>query len=580
MAFRFTLYNDINGLSPWKQCVTKQIKSWSQIYLFSFSQVVIDGVTYYKFHASFSGLQVETGGGNSNYMLYPDENVHGTRDTDFVTKYGADGDIGLSIEFNSSSNLNRVGVGYFAYNNQSLINSQVVLDGSVTEALRVYTLQYQGVDFVVFGGRLDSTPLYEVIGVSKNAFAPSTTPRFVPITEPDPDGGFPTGSTPSGDQDGTVINVNNGGDTVNVAPPNVSVGVEINMPEPDLPKRALPGSGITIAKVDNAALGALSSALWGRNPQGFDDLWLTFQNYNCNPIAGIVSCVKLPKWVISKVVTTGGKQPIIIAGTSIENFEGYSVGEQSIVEEDFYTGPITQFNSYKDFVGVSVKAYAPFIGWFDLDPNLCFGVSTNPVLCRIRFHYKCDVTTGNLGLTIWANTVGKSDTETHNIPIATGTGNCAYNVLLAGNDRGMGDTINAFKQGLSGLVMAGGAVAMGSPLLAIGAASSTAGFVGGVLGVQEHTAMSGSHTGNVGYLTYEIPMVIITKPRYVQPPNYNEIYGVPSFAGEGEGETATSFIKTFLGYYGEFDVHADNVGFANASEQKKIIDLLANGVYV
>lgn len=578
--YRFTLFNDINGLSPWKQCIAKKIKTWSDISIYAFSQVVIDGVTYYKFHASFQGLQVEAGGGIENYMLYPAENVHGTRDTDFVTKYGADGDVGLSIEFNSSSTLDRVGVGYFAYHNQSIINSQVVLSGSATTALRVYTLNYNGVDFVVFGGRISNDPIYELIGVSKNAFAPSTTPRFVPITEPDPEGGFPTGSTPSGDQDGTVINVNNGGDTVNVAPPNVSVGVEINMPEPDLPKRALPGSGITIAKVDNAALGALSSALWGRNPQGFDDLWLMFQNYNCNPIAGIVSCVKLPMWVMSKVVATTSKQPIIIAGTSIENFEGYSVGEQTIVEESFYTGPITQFNSYKDFVGVSVKAYAPFIGWFDLDPNLCFGVSTSPSLCSIRFHYKCDVTTGNLGLTIWANTVGKSDTETHNIPIATGTGNCAYNVLLAGNDRGMGDTINAFKQGMTGLVMSAGSAAMGSPLMAMGAITSGVGMISSILGMQEHTAMVGSHAGNVGYLTYDIPMVIITKPRYVEPPNYSDIYGHPSFSGIGEGETGQAFIKDFLGGYGEFDVHADNIGFANASEQKKIIDLLANGVYV
>ena len=110
------------------------------------------------------------------------------------------------------------------------------------------------------------------------------------------------------------------------------------------------------------------------------------------------------------------------------------------------------------------------------------------------------------------------------------------------------------------------------------AASGGSNIVGGMFRSsypQQHTMMVGGVSGSVGYLNYSIPFIHIIKPRYVEPEHYNEIYGTPSYASGGTGT-----VEDFAGYYGEFDVHADDIEYANASEQKKIIDLLANGVYV
>ena len=571
--YRFTLYNDVNGLSPWKQCAAKKIKTWSDISIYAFSQVVIDGVSYYKFHATFQGLQVEAGGGTENYMLYPDENVHGVRDTDFVTKYGADGDIGLSIDFNSSSDLDRVGVGYFAYNGQSIINSQVVLSGSVTTALRAYTLNYNGVDFVLFGGRMSNDPIYEMIGVSKNAFAPSTTPRFTPPTEPDPDGGYGTGVTPSGDQDGTVVNVDVGGDTVNVLPPSVTVGVEVNMPTTNEPQINHP-AGINIALVSNSALGALNDALWGRNQNGFDDLWLQFKNYNYNPIQAIISCFKLPRWVISKVNETaaGTESSIGIGGTTIAGFTGKAVDRGATVRTSFETKPLTQFNTFQDFVGVTIRAFAPFVGWFDLEPSLCFGVSGDNSRCTVRFEYTVDVTNGNVGLVIWATTTGKGDTQAHETPIAMGSGNCAYPVLLASNDRGISDIVGGFTQMFGGVLSATAGFTSDNPLMAISGVASAVGGTASAMFPQQHTTTVGGVSGSVGYLGYLTPFVQVIKPRYAEPSQYTPVFGRPSYAGEK--------VEDFAGHWAQLEVHPDSIDFANKEDREIIADALADGVYV
>lgn len=505
------------------------------------------------------------------------EDLHGDDVYSFVTKYGAGG--GLRFQVNAFHNhypspANRVGLKSFTWNGQTLLNAQIVQTSDSDLVINAYDLIYSGEEFIVFSLKID-TGVYQVIGITKNAFQGSATPRFVPPTTPDPEGGYGTGSTPSGNQDGSVINVDVGGDTVNVAPPNVAVDVQVNLPEINPPQINHP-DGINIALVSNTALEFLNDALWGRSVDAFNNLWLQFKNYSYDPMKAIISCIKLPLWVTHALnATATAEQDISVAGTTISSFRGKKINPAATVRQDFYTGPITQLNTFQDYVGVTVRAYAPFVGWFDLDPSLCLGVSENEEKCKIKFEYTVDATNGNVGVSIWAYTCGKSDTQTHGVPIASGSGNCAYPVLLSANDRGISDVVGGFTQMFGGIAtMAAGAVTGNAPLAIGGGVSMFNGAVQGSL-AQQHTTTVGGVSGNVGYLNYLIPFVMVIKPRYVEPMNYNAIYGRPSYA---HGEHGT--VSDFEGHWAQLDVHCENFGFANEREQKLIIDALAKGVYV
>lgn len=471
------------------------------------------------------------------------------------------------------------------YNNEIIVSGAVALQKNLDIIttkpacyINAYELEINQEKFIYFSTSdftISGTRALLGFGISANAFEGSEVPRFVPPTEPDEDGGYGTGSTPSGNQDGSVVNVDVGGDTVNVAPPNVTVDVHVNMPEINAPQINHP-DGINIALVSNTALGFLNDALWGRTVDAFNNLWLQFQNYSYDPMKAIISCIKLPLWVTRALNSTSSiEQDIGVAGTTIPSFRGKKIDPAATVRQDFYTGPLTQFNTFQDYVGVTVRAYAPFVGWFELDPSLCLGVSGNEEKCKIKFEYTVDATNGNVGVSIWAYTAGKSDTQTHGVPIASGSGNCAYPVLLSANDRGISDVVGGFTQIIGGLTtMAAGAVTGNAPLAIGGGVGMFNGVVQGAL-AQQHTTTVGGVSGNVGYLNYLIPFVMVIKPRYSSPARYNAIYGRPSYA---DGENGT--VSDFEGHWAQLDVHCENFGFANEREQKLIVDALAKGVYV
>lgn len=465
------------------------------------------------------------------------------------------------------------GVRWFGFGTTTLYGGELYFYGTdyMNAHISMAQLEINGEEFMAFYFILGSGTVGSTLSafvISLNAFEGSFQPRYVPSTIPDSDGGYGTGDTPSGNQDGSVINVDVGGDTVNVAPPNVSVNVEVNMPEPEKIEISHP-TGITIAKITEAQLAYLTDALWGRDVTGFNNLWKQFENYKFNPIAGIVACHRLPSWTF--VGGYDSAAAIVIAGTTIPNFNGRKPASNFAVKT-FTTAPITQFNTYEDFVGVTVRAYAPFVGWFDLDPSLCFGVSTNESMCCIEFQYQVDKLNGNIGLTIMGYTVGKSDTQSHKIPLATGIGNCAYPVYITGNDQGAGDILGGFKQVIGGAAsIAAGVVTENIPLTAGGISSMSTGLLNAATATH-HTTSVGGCSGNAGYLSYLIPFVQVIKPRYVRPSQFANIYGRPSYA---HGK-----VSDFEGMYAELDVHCSSFGFANEQEQKKIIDMLARGVHV
>ena len=584
MPFRFTLYDNPPSSSTtqrvWKNIICGTITSFTgdlNIVERRIGDVTIKVIEDVILNVRGEDALTSVVQGSDNIVQYPS--------TSYVDKYTA-GKLKIPVtgyRYQASLGhwVSRAGIEDPEYDGTVIFSHSIVdsndeyTSGRIDAFVYAYELTYDGENYIYFSTfKISESSSITGYGISVNAFEGAATPRFTPPTEPDDEGGYGTGSTPSGNQDGSVINVDVGGDTVNVAPPDVavSVGVQVNMPETNAPTINHP-PGINIALVSNAALGALNDALWGRNQQGFNDLWLQFQNYSYNPMQGIISCIKLPYWVIYELNQhVGSDSNIAIAGTTIGGFTGKLVGTGACVEHTFQTGPITQFNTFQDFVGVTIRAYAPFVGWFDIDPSLCLGVSNDNTKCIIEFVYRVDVTNGNIGVQIWATTTGKSDTQAHKAPIANGSGNCAYPVLLASNDRGISDVVGGFTQMFGGAVSTAAGVAAENPLLAVsGLASSVGGTMKGLF-PQQHTTTVGGISGSVGYLNYIIPFVQVIKPRYVKPDKYDVIYGRPSYAD--------STVSDFAGHWAKLEVHIKDIDFANKEEQQMIINALAKGVYV
>lgn len=569
MGARIELYVDPNGQTLWKVVQPRTITSHADISFAISSLQYEDKVIKYGNGYIDQCLFNPTDSGSNILVNYRDS----YNPNEWLQRYTKNG----LFTFQTYASFDGIncfaGTRWFAFGNTSLYGDQLYYYGEkfYDAHIAMAQLEINGEEFMAFYYNAGASTIGSMIRafvVSLNAFEGSFQPRYTPSTIPDSDGGYGTGDTPSGNQDGSVINVDVGGDTVNVAPPNVSVNVEVNMPEPEKIEISHP-TGITIAKITETQLAYLTDALWGRDVTGFNNLWKQFENYKFNPIAGIVACHRLPSWTF--VGGYDSAAAIVIAGTTIPKFNGRKPASNFAVKT-FTTAPITQFNTYEDFVGVTVRAYAPFVGWFDLDPSLCFGVSTDESKCCIEFQYQVDKLNGNIGLTIMGYTVGKSDTQSHKIPLATGIGNCAYPVYITGNDQGAGDILGGFKQVIGGAAsIAAGVVTENIPLTAGGISSMSTGLLNAATATH-HTTSVGGCSGNAGYLSYLIPFVQVIKPRYVRPSEFTNIYGRPSYA---HGK-----ISDFEGMYAEIDVHCSTFGFANEQEQKKIIDMLARGVHV
>lgn len=568
MGMRFEFYSDPIQQSLWKTVITRIITHHNSI-TFGIQTSVYDGKLIKYGNGMISGCFFNPldDAPKSTIVNWTDHI------STWTTKWAKNGLLAFKCRAYKNQQNYYAGIQNIAYGNISLYGNDIYYYGDKSDDahVRMALIEIDNEDFIAFYvlvGSGSSGAVINALVVSLNVFDGSYQPRYTPPTTPDDDAGYGTGETPNGEQAG--VGTQGGGDHISVYPPNVDVNVEVNMPEPEKVARAQPSS-IHIALINEKSLNCLVNALWGADPAGFANLWQMFENYKFNPVAGVIACMRLPRWVTSQLALD--TTPIGIAGTTINGFVGGAVGQNTIIKHTWSTGLssgdnptyLTQFKDFKDFVGVTVRAYAPFIGWFDLDPSLCFGGN-------IEFRYFCDVASGNLGLEIWGTTVDKTDTQKHEMLLATGSGNCAYPVVISGNDNGMGDYITGFSQSAIGIATSVVGGFTENPMAVLGGTSSA--FVGmnKIAAPQSHTTMVGDISGSKGYLGYLIPFVQVIKPRYALPDSYEAVYGRPVSGG--------AKVSDFEGCYAELDVHCSSFGFANEQEQKKIIDMLARGVHV
>lgn len=363
-----------------------------------------------------------------------------------------------------------------------------------------------------------------------------------------PDYDYGGGSGDSGDTGGY-------GDGI---PDGDSIGTHDTLDEPS--KQALLGYGLHAYVMTGAALLSLTKYLWGVSESYRDAMWKRWENYKFNPIAGVISCHRLPSQLapsgaaavpisIAGLTLSGGGEPALDAVTGspfIYNRVWSSVYSVSI------PAPTEDFT---DFSGVAVSVYLPFCGTMALDPSQCIGG-------KVYVQYCCNVLNGEC-----AAIVLTEDQFGYVTCAGSATGNCAEMHPLSGNDNGMGGIVSGASTIMSSAVQS---LATQNPMPLVG------GVVSGItqmITAPHHTQVIGNPSGSAGWCSQWTCYVSVYYNVPIESENavYNSEFGRPSMD--------SGIVGDFAGY-GEFTVHADNVTGATDFEKREIERLCAQGVIV
>lgn len=319
------------------------------------------------------------------------------------------------------------------------------------------------------------------------------------------------------------------------------------------------GHGHHLYRMTAAALQQLGDHLWGRGSvsdkvAAISDLWQRWQNYRFTPIAGIISCMRLPDALTP--VSTSSDVGVRLAGTHVP-IDGTITGckwidsaptkAEKVLDADINP----EYGSWLDFEGVSITLLLPYCGRVDVSPSACVGG-------HIRVDYHCDPLNGNLAAKIWT-----TDRWGKTCLYQQATGNCAVQVPLTGQSDGM---IPMIGTQLSGAVSGAIAAATGN---AAGVVSSAVNIAGAAALERHRLQTAGNYAGSTAYVSSTQAAILITYAHPTKSPHYDHVHGRPSDYGTDLG--------SYSGYTVLHDVDVDIPG-ATAQECSEIKRLLESGV--
>lgn len=345
-------------------------------------------------------------------------------------------------------------------------------------------------------------------------------------------------------------------DPVNPSPPTPPEG-DIEPPVP--PIIPLPFSSTTglISVYHPSQSQLLAFANW---------LWVTWQDATIdkiwnNPFDGVITLFELyctptdvgTKNIRSGFLDSGVNSPIISRYTEI------NCGSIGVPE---------YFGNYLDYAPYSkCHMYLPFIGIVELNVDDIVGHGVNVT-------YKIDEYNGSCIalVTVAKSTTVNGDSVDYNNIMYQFSGNCAVELPLSGGSQAAirAGMIEAAAWGIGsviGGVMSGNALGDIGANLAYGAASAVHSVVSAKSSVQH----SGSFGSSYGAMGCKKPFIIVTRPKQIQVPNYNELYGYQAHKMVRVGDCT--------GYLRCREVHVISPT-ASDEEKAQIEQLMKTGVYV
>ena len=283
-----------------------------------------------------------------------------------------------------------------------------------------------------------------------------------------------------------------------------------------------------------------SGWLWSKDPvNNFFDNFLKIFTNPMDAIIGLHMIYATPISSGSEHIRVGYLDSGVSSKVVTQQYFKVDCGTINIPE---YYGNATDYEPY-----TTIHIYLPFIGIVPLKTNDVLGK-------QLHLEYGVDVMTGTC-LAMLTTIKGDS-----NIMCYTFAGNCAVQIPVSGGNYAQ------MLVGLAGFIGGTvGAIALGSPVMAMGAAHS---LMSGNVSVQH----SGSLGSNAGACGTRIPYVIITRKSAYDAQNYQHYYGFPS------NNHVT--LGTCKGYTQVKSCHVETIGRATDNEKTEIETLLKNGIII
>lgn len=295
-------------------------------------------------------------------------------------------------------------------------------------------------------------------------------------------------------------------------------------------------------------------------------LWVTWHDATIdkiwnNPFDGVITLFELyctPTDVGRKNIRSG----FLDSGVSSETISRYtSIDCGSIGVPEYY-------GNYFDYAPYSkCHVYLPFIGIVELNVDDVVGHGVN-------ITYRIDEYNGScIAMITCAKSTAVNGVEVdYSAVIYQFSGNCAVELPIAGGSQASikAGMLEAAAWGLGSVisgVLTGGSLGSIGADLAQGAASAVHSVVSAKSSVQH----SGSFGSSYGAMGAKIPYLIVTRPKQIQVPNYNEHYGFQAHKMVRIGDCE--------GYIRCREVHV--ISPTASDEEKALIEqLLKSGVYV
>ena len=332
-------------------------------------------------------------------------------------------------------------------------------------------------------------------------------------------------------------------------------------PDPLPPIIALPFSSTTglISVYNPTQSELLSFAQW---------LWVTWQDATIekiwnNPFDGVITLFELyctPTIVGRKNIRSGFLDSGVAADT-VSRYTEIDCGSIGVPE---YYGNYLDYSPYsKAFI------YLPFIGVVEVSVDDIVGHCVNITYRIDEYNGSCIAMITVAKIT----TVNGEEVEYSNL-LYQFSGNCAVELPLAGGTQAAirAGMIQAASYGITGAIggiasMLSGGIASGVSQIANGVGSA----VGSVVSAKSSVQHSGSFGASYGAMGGKIPYITIIRPKQIQVPNYNLLYGYQAHKAVNVG-SCTGYLRCR-----EVHVHSSTA----SNEEKALIEqLLKEGVYV
>lgn len=295
-------------------------------------------------------------------------------------------------------------------------------------------------------------------------------------------------------------------------------------------------------------------------------LWVTWQDATIekiwnNPFDGVITLFELyctPTDVGRKNIRSG----FLDSGVSSETISRYTeLNCGSIGVPEFY-------GNYFDYSPYSkCHIFLPFIGIVELNVDDVVGHGVNVTYRIDEYNGSCIAM-----ITCAKSTVVNGISVDYSTIVYQFSGNCAVELPIAGGSQAAikAGMLEAAAWGLGSVI--GGIMGGNSPMqigqdLAYGAASAVHSVVSAKSSVQH----SGSFGSSYGAMGGKKPYIIVTRPKQIQVPNYNELYGYQAHKMVRVGDCT--------GYLRCREVHV--ISPTASDEEKSLIEqFMKTGVYV